>query len=108
MTDGEFRKFLRSSASLLAANSEPRSMHFICMDFRTTRKRSILCLPWAIRDAVFLGINLMYLEFSGLEWAALFLIALMILGPMEAGATHASQQGWDQAVVKNGVVSVQP
>jgi hypothetical protein len=45
MTDGEFREFLRSSASLLAANSEQRSMHFICMDFRTTRKRSILCLP---------------------------------------------------------------
>ena len=50
----------------------------------------------------------MYLEFFGLEWAALFLITLMILGPMEAGATHASQQGWDQAVVKNGVVPVQP
>ena len=32
MTDGEFRGFLRSSASLLAANSKPGSMHFICMD----------------------------------------------------------------------------
>ena len=34
MTDGEFRGFLRSSASLLAANSKPGSMHFICMDWR--------------------------------------------------------------------------
>jgi hypothetical protein len=37
----------------------------------------------------------MYLEFSPLEWAALAVILLMILGPMEAGAVHASQQGWD-------------
>jgi DNA modification methylase len=34
MTDGEFRGFLRSSASMLAANSKPGSMHFICMDWR--------------------------------------------------------------------------
>jgi hypothetical protein len=50
----------------------------------------------------------MYLEFSGLEWAALFVIAFMILGPMEAGATHASQQGWDQPVVTNGAAPVSP
>ena len=37
----------------------------------------------------------MYLDFSGLEFAAIFLAAIMILGPMEAGAVHASQQGWD-------------
>ena len=36
----------------------------------------------------------MYLDFSALEWAALFVIAVMLLGPLEAGAVHASQQGW--------------
>lgn len=36
MSGGEFRGFLRSSASLLAANSKPGSMHFICMDWRNT------------------------------------------------------------------------
>jgi hypothetical protein len=39
----------------------------------------------------------MFVEFSGLEWAALFVIGLMILGPLEAGAVHASQQGWEPA-----------
>ena len=34
MDDGEFRSFLRSSASLLAAHSRPGSIHFICMDWR--------------------------------------------------------------------------
>jgi hypothetical protein len=50
----------------------------------------------------------MYLEFSGPEWAALCVIALMILGPMEAGATHASQQGWDLPVVKSGAAPTAP
>lgn len=50
----------------------------------------------------------MYLEFSGLERAALFVIALMILGPLEAGAVHASQQGWEQAPAKNGAASARP
>ena len=48
----------------------------------------------------------MYLEFSGLEWAALVVIALMILGPMEAGAVHASQQGWEP--VKTGAAPTRP
>jgi hypothetical protein len=38
----------------------------------------------------------MYLDFSGIEFAAIFLAAIMILGPMELGAVHASQQGWDE------------
>jgi hypothetical protein len=45
----------------------------------------------------------MYLEFSALEWAGLFVIVVMILGPMEAGAVHASQQGWEPV---NGVKSL--
>jgi len=40
----------------------------------------------------------MYLDFSGIEFAAIFLAAIMILGPMELGAVHASQQGWDKPV----------
>ncbi len=37
----------------------------------------------------------MFMELSGVEWVALLVGALMILGPMEAGAVHASQQGWE-------------
>jgi hypothetical protein len=50
----------------------------------------------------------MYLEFSGPEWAALFVILFMILGPMEAGATHASQQGWELPVVTSGAAPTTP
>jgi hypothetical protein len=48
----------------------------------------------------------MFVVFSALEWAALFVIGLMILGPMEAGAVHASQQGWEP--VKTGAMPARP